>query len=169
MLRFPLRLTKWLLSGRPGITITFLTGTVLGGMTIQFAHSQAPTQAQPDEYVLINFMKTPPQGDSAYLALERETQKPIMQERIRRGRLKRWAVYQVLQPRGEDREFNYITMDVHASYAATAPATAEDTRINREIIAGVHPGLTAERHGAQITAARRLIKGQLLRLVAETH
>jgi hypothetical protein len=148
------------------LTAVFVVGVFVGSLGLTGAAQTQPT-ATSAEYVMINFMKVPAGGAPAYIELERNTMRPIMQERIKRGTIRRWAAYQVLWPRGDEREYDFVTMDVHPTYADTAPATPERQKIQQEILAKVHGNLTQADLQKRVNAARTIVRGQMLQLVAE--
>jgi hypothetical protein len=145
----------------------FVLGALLSPVRTLVAQAGPAGQRPSDEYVVLNFMKAAPTETEQYVRLERDTMRPIMQEAIGRGLLKRWAAYEVLWPSGDDREYTHITMDVHTNYSATGPETPQQAAARAEILKKVHPTLTIETLSRQITAARHNPRSQLLRLMAE--
>jgi hypothetical protein len=144
----------------------FGMGVVVGSLRVPLA-AQSQSAPASDEHVLLNFMKVPVGGGPAYIELEQAIMRPIMQERIRRGTIKRWAAYQVIWPRGEEREYDFVTMDVHPTYAATAPPSPEQQKVQQEIVSKVHANLTQAEVQKRVNAARTQVRGQMLRLIAE--
>ena len=126
-------------------SLLLLSAGFLVGTFVSAAWSQGQQQTQPaaQEYVQINFMKVPPGGAETYARWERDTIRPIMQQRVRQGAMKRWAVYQVVWPRGTEREYDFITLDVYSQYAQTS-----------RNFGGLHMTKLAMRSGGRASPAR---------------
>ena len=150
------------------LAIGFLFGTVFNPVrTVGAQAGPAGQQQLSAEFVVLNFMKAAPNQTEQYVRLERDTMRPLFQEAIGRSLLKRWAVYEVLWPSGEDREYTHITMDVYSNYTATGPQTPQQAAEWAEIFKKVQPTLTIEALDKQITAARQNPRRQVLRLLTE--
>ena len=106
-------------------------GAFLAGSLSSALSTQAPQPPRPSVY-LVNFMKANPAKVQEYLKLERETWKPVHQERIRAGQMRSWALYSVQYPYGASLEYDFVTIDTYASLA-------DAERDISAIFAKVHP------------------------------
>ncbi|MDX1531290.1 MAG: hypothetical protein R3362_07175 [Rhodothermales bacterium] len=74
-------------------------------------------------------MKTPPGGESEYVATERGVWMPIHLARMTRGLMNGWAMYTLIFPRGTTMPYNYGTVDFYSEAGdVVAPFTEEALR-----------------------------------------
>src|SRR5205809_2633718 len=106
-------------------------GAFLAGSLSSVASTQAQQPQRPSVYV-VNFIKANPAKYQEYLQLERETWKPVHQERIRAGQMRSWALYGVQYPFGTSLEYDCVMIDTYASLA-------DAERDNSPLLANVHP------------------------------
>jgi hypothetical protein len=113
--------------------------------------------AQENANVLIevDFMKVKPGDEGSYVELEQKVWKPIHQERIKKGILVGWVLYQVMYTGAND-EFNYVTVNV---YGNTASLENPYQGMNFKEI---HPGKDLSEELDKTTDTRTLVKKQLL-------
>ena len=132
--------------------VSFLAGTFTSA-----ALSQGGGQAQPaPAVVLVDFMKVDAGRAADYVRLERETWMPIHRERIRRGNLRSWTLYQVQFPRGTGNEYDFVTVNVLDSLAHL-------DRDIRDVVARVHPNVPLDTLGRRAAATRHLVRGEIWR------
>ena len=129
------------------IPTAFLLGTLVNtGFTQQAA-------ANPG-VVEVSCMKVDPLKDEDYLKLEHDIWKPMHQERIKRGFMRSWALYEVRYPIGSERECDYHTVNVYNSLA-------DIDRPLADIVAKVHPNRPIAELGRQTVNSRDLRRGEL--------
>jgi hypothetical protein len=113
------------------------------------------TQQQPANPVVeVACMKVDPLKEEEYLRLERETWKPMHQERIRRGQMRSWTLYEVRYPAGSQRECDYRTVNVYNSFSDTERPLAD-------IVTKVHPNIPIAELARRTIASRDLARGEL--------
>jgi len=132
---------------------TATAGAFLAGSLTSAASTQAQ-QMQPPSVYVVNFMKANPGKVQEHLQLERETWKPVHQERIRAGQMRSWALYGVQYPFGSAREYDFVTIDTYASLA-------DAERDISALFAKVHPGASLLEVGPRTEAARNLVRGEV--------
>lgn len=69
------------------------------------------------QVVVLNYMKVPPGGGETYEKAEIHAQK-VMQERVNRGEMIGWELYQV-QNRGAESPYHYVTVDIYENLVAS--------------------------------------------------
>jgi hypothetical protein len=125
----------------------------LAGTFVSTGHTQ---QVQPAPTVVeVNYMKVEPAKEADYLRLERETWKPIHQERIRRGALRSWTLYQVRYPHGTGTEYDYVTVNTYNSIVDA------DRQQLAELVAKVHPNVPLQDLVNRTYGGRQLVRGEV--------
>jgi hypothetical protein len=138
---------------RTPLLATAIAGAFLAGSLSSAPFTQAQ-QSQPAFVYVVNFMKANPARVQEYVQLERQTWKPVHQERIRAGQMRSWALYAVRYPFGSSLEYDFVTID---TYASLADAERDIT----SIFARVHPSTSLSDAGARVEAARTLVRGEV--------
>ena len=134
--------------------VSFLAGTLTSA-----ALSQGGGRAQPAPAVVsVAFMKVEPDRAGDYLRLEREIWMPIHRERIRRGQLRSWTLYEVQFPFGTETEYGFVTVNVHDSLA-------DLERDLGDVFGRVHPTVPLDTLARRTYGARRLVRGEVWRRV----
>lgn len=87
------------------LLISFLLGFFLINIQAQ--------QERPITYAVVNYMKVATENEIKYLTLEKEVFKKLHKERIKKGQLFGWYLFQVLSPRGAEATYNYVTVDMY--------------------------------------------------------
>ena len=128
-------------------------GAFLAGSLSSAASSQAQQPQRPSVYI-VNFIKANPAKYQEYLQLERETWKPVHQERIRAGQMRSWALYGVQYPFGTSLEYDFVTIDTYASLA-------DAERDISPVFAKVHPSAPFSEIGSRTEAARSIVRGEV--------
>src|SRR5438046_4478624 len=128
-------------------------GAFLAGSLSSAASSQAQQPQRPSVYI-VNFIKANPAKYQEYLQLERETWKPVHQERIRAGQMRSWALYGVQYPFGTSLEYDFVTIDTYASLA-------DAERDISPVFPKDHPSAPFSEIGSRTEAARTLVRGEV--------
>lgn len=130
--------------------VSFLAGTATSVALSQGAGQAAPAPT----FVQVDYMKVAPGQADAYLRLERETWMPIHRERIRRGQLRSWALFQVRYPYGTENEYDFVVVN---AYDSLMQAGLDLT----DVFARVHPNMPLDTLAQRTFAARNLVRGEL--------
>jgi hypothetical protein len=100
----------------------------------------------------------------AWLKLENEIWKPIMEARIADGQLSGWTSYSLVLPGGSAQPFNAATVDAFPSW---------DSMGSQKPLAGyvqkVHPGMTSAQFNEAGNSARDLLLREVFKVVLEAH
>lgn len=120
--------------------------------------STTPTAstAQP-KIAYIGYMKPEPGG--GYANLERRFWKPLHQERVNRGILRSWALYQVRFPAGTEKEYTFFTIQLYDKFEHL------ETQYPAGIWEKVHPNLKEDDVGMRTNAARKMVRTEVLNLL----
>ena len=70
----------------------------------------------PAEFIAVNFMAVDEEKGAAYTKIERELIKPVQIARTEAGNLLDWLLFARLAPKGDDYEYQYITVDAFGSW-----------------------------------------------------
>ncbi len=116
-----------------------------------------PLPQSPSPVAYIGYMKPEPSG--GYVSLERRYWKPIHQERVNRGILKSWALYQVRFPAGTNREYNFFTIQLCDKFQDL------ETQYPAGIWEKVHPTVKESEIGDRTNAARKMVRTEVLGLL----
>ena len=125
-----------------------------------FSFALAPAQAQDDAptlYFVVDYMKVPPGDGAEYVEVEREIWKPIHEERLKRGLIRGWTLYDVSLS-GMDTPYGYATVNVYDDLEKMMGS------FSNEIIAAAHPDATEAEREAMMNrtgAARHLIHNEV--------
>jgi L-rhamnose mutarotase len=105
-------------------TITRFNATLLLALSLVFIFACYPNkghaQNAPTVFAIVDFMKVKPENEAKYLDVEKNTWKPLHQERLKQGKIIGWILYRVLYT-GTDDPYNYVTMTLF-----DYPANLED-------------------------------------------
>jgi len=132
------------------IGLALLVAGFAAGVTTSVAIAE---RDDPIVYV-VDFMQVDPADKAAYERLERETWKAVHAERIERGLMRGWGLYQVRYPLGTAKEYDYATVNVYDSF--------EDAERDPALLfPDVHPERSVEDVIAETRAARELVRGEI--------
>ena len=132
------------------IGLALLVAGFAAGVTTSVAIAE---RDDPLVYV-VDFMQVDPADKAAYERLERETWKAVHAERIERGLMRGWGLYQVRYPLGTAKEYDYATVNVYDSF--------EDAERDPALLfPDVHPQRSVEDVIAETRAARELVRGEI--------
>lgn len=84
-------------------------------MAIGFAPFMGTAQ-ESNPLIVVELMKVNPENQASYVAMEQNIWKPIHKERINKGLIVGWVLYQVMYA-GADDAYNYVTVNVYANPA----------------------------------------------------
>jgi hypothetical protein len=119
-----------------------MPGTVLG-------------QENSNLVIVVDLMKVKPGEGENYVALEQSVWKPIHQERIKKGIIVGWVLYQVMFT-GADDEYNYATVNVYAN-----PANLENPYQESDY-EKILPGKDINEEFEKTINTRTLVRSQVL-------
>jgi len=132
------------------IGLALLVAGFAAGVTTSVAVAE---RDDPLIYV-VDFMQVKPADKAAYERLERETWKAVHAERIERGLMRGWGLYQVRYPLGTDKPYDYATVNVYDSF--------EDAERDPALLfPEVHPERSVDDVMAETRAARELVRGEI--------
>jgi hypothetical protein len=146
-------------------TALMLLGTAAASFVAGTLTSAALSQGQqspPPAVVEVDFMKPERGQEEAYYRLETETWKRIHQERVRQGHMRSWALYGRQYPSGTANDYDYVTVNVYGSFA---DADRDLTQLIREVLPRINPKLPADSLFQQTDRARKLVRGEIWRLL----
>src|SRR5438309_8489477 len=79
---------------------------------------EAKPQDQPKRRILSLDYQKPERGKTGeYIRLEREYWKPVHQDRVSKGKISSWKLYEVSFPNGEGQEYDFVTMTEFANFS----------------------------------------------------
>ena len=124
------------------------------GFVVGMATSVAIAERDDPLIYVVDFMKVAPADKAAYERLERETWKAVHAERIERGLMRGWGLYEVRYPLGTAKAYDYATVNVYDSF--------EDAERDPSLLfPEVHPDRSADEVVAETRAARELVRGEI--------
>jgi transketolase C-terminal domain/subunit len=124
------------------------------GFVAGVATSVAVAEREDPLIYVVDFMQVEPADKAAYERLERETWKAVHAERIERGLMRGWGLYEVRYPLGTAKPYDYATVNVYDSF--------EDAERDPALLfPDVHPQRSAEDVIAETRAARELVRGEI--------
>jgi hypothetical protein len=124
---------------------------------------QASQSSVPTRFVELDYMKVAPGKEAEYVRLEREIWKPFHQERIKNKRLVAWELYAVPYTADTQRQYDYVTVNVYDSFAATGDDTGLEEMFRR-----VNAGKDASRLLAQTGEAWQVVRAEVWQLLDQT-
>ncbi len=126
-------------------------------------HTQPPAASAssnaPPKYAYIGYMKHEP--GKGYVNLEGKYWKPIHQDRVNRGILRSWALYQVRLPGGSNKEYSFFTIQLLDDFQHL------ETQYPAGIWEKVHPSVKQTDIDERTNAARKMVRTDLLTLVEQ--
>lgn len=111
--------------------------------------------------ISVAYMRVAPGQEAGYVAVERDVWKPMHEERIRRGALKGWGVYQLQMPGGTDYPYNFAAVNVWGDWG---PGPT-----NTEIASKVHPGVAWGEITGKTNAAREMPSFEVWQVLEHVH
>jgi hypothetical protein len=114
------------------------------------------------KYYEINYMKVPDGKEAEYVALEKDTYKPMHKERVAKGEITTWSLWGTPFPYSDMRPFNYVTANGFTNWDKMMNSSYSDTYKK------VFPKGDMAKLGAQTTAARKMVKTEVWELETTT-
>lgn len=135
------------------VLCALLTGAAL--LFAPTATAQAPEA--PTLYAMVDYMAVPPGGGAEYEAMEREVWKAIHEERLERGLITGWALYDVWMS-AMNSPYNYVTVTLVDDFGKLEDAYPDD------ILAAAHPNGDLDAMMARTEAAREIVHSEVWQL-----
>ena len=124
------------------------------GFVAGVATSVAVAEREDPLIYVVDFMQVEPADKAAYERLERKTWKAVHAERIERGLMRGWGLYEVRYPLGTAKPYDYATVNVYDSF--------EDAERDPALLfPDVHPERSVDDVIAETRAARELVRGEI--------
>lgn len=124
--------------------------------------STTPTAStQPPRYAFIGYMQPEYGKTRQYVELERQYWKQIHQERVGRGILRAWTLYNVRFPGGSDRAYSHFTIQLLDQFHDL------ETQYPAGIWDKVHPNVRQDEIDARTNAARKMVRTDVLTLLEQ--
>ncbi|WP_405234425.1 hypothetical protein [Lentisalinibacter salinarum] len=124
------------------------------GFAAGVSTSVAVAEREDPLVYVVDFMKVEPADKAAYERIERETWKAVHAERIERGLMRGWGLYEVRYPLGTAKPYDYATVNVYDSF--------EDAERDPALLfPDVHPERSVDDVIAETRAARELVRGEI--------
>lgn len=115
-------------------------------------------------YMTAGFMKVPPGGRQAYVDMEREVARPLVEVFVEDGAQTGWGLMELLSPGGTERPYSFMTPNFYADLGSTAAAKGTDERIAR-----AHPNADMAALSSRVNSTRDMVRVELWELVAHAH
>lgn len=120
------------------------------------AQTQSPG---PPNYALLEYMKIEPGRAADYRKVEQEIWMPIHRERVKAKLIRSWALWGVRYPGGTSREYDIVAVTLYDNFKDL------ETSYPAEIYAKVHPKMTTAEIGAQTSAARKMVRTEVVSII----
>ena len=111
------------------------------------------------KYVEIDFMKAADGKYADYIKTERQTWKPVHQERIKLGVLSGWELDEKVMPASDKEMYDAVTANFYDSLSVMLDAKYE------QAFKTVWPKLDINKVGTDISALRTMVKSDLLKIM----
>jgi hypothetical protein len=122
-------------------------------------HTQMTAANTTPKYAYIGYMKHAP--GKGYVNLEGRYWKPIHQERVNRGILRSWALFQVRLPGGSNKEYSFFTIQLLDDFQHL------ENQYPAGIWEKVHPNVKQTEIDERTNVARQMVRTDLLTLVEQ--
>lgn len=109
-------------------------------------------------YIQLDYIHVPIGSSADYLQMERDTWKPIHEERMKRGIIEGWNLYSV-NISGPDVPYNYVTANVFSDFGKLNEALSED------VVSEVHSGTSMDQIEERTNSARELVHTEVWQVV----
>lgn len=111
------------------------------------------------KYIEIDFMKPADGKYSDYIKAERQTWKPVHQERIKLGVLSAWEIDEKVMPAGDKEMYDVVTANFYDSLPMMLDSKYE------QAFKTVWPKMDMNKVGTDIGALRTMVKSDLLKIM----
>lgn len=105
--------------------------------------------------IVVDLMKVEPENASSYVEIEQNIWKPIHQERIKKGLIVGWVMYEVMYA-GSDDPYNYVTVNVYAN-----PPNLENP-YQGMVFKDIHPDKDLNAEMEKTAKLRKVTRSQLM-------
>lgn len=136
----------------------FLSAILLVALSVGVVAPRTVAQPERTVYLKVDYMKVPPGGGEEYIAIEQDIWKPVHEERMRRGLLTNWSLYDVSYTT-PDAPYSYVTINVFEDFERLEMTPSE------EIFAAAHPEGDYEAMMERTMAAREIVHAEVWQLV----
>lgn len=127
---------------------------------VRLLDNTTPASAtQAPKFAQLDFLKAEYGKDAEYVELARKYMKPLHQERVNRGILNGWMLFGVRYPGGTNREYSHITLNFFDKFEQM------ETPYPTGVFAKALPNVNVAEATAQLNAARKLVRSEVLNLV----
>ena len=151
-------------SRRSRLVPAFSSLVSLGSLLLYAPASDAQQASQssvPTRFVVLDYMKVAPGKEDEYVRLEREVWKPFHQERVKNKQMVAWQLYAVPYTADTQRQYDYVTVNVFETLAATDQTGLE------ALFRRVHAA-NATRLLTQTGEARQVARAEVWQLLDQT-
>ena len=128
--------------------------------------AQAVPPPPPPKYVLLEFIKYEPGKAAEYRKIEQEIWQPIHRERMKAGIIRSWSLWDRTLPGGA--AYDYDALIVTTFYDFTHVGNPYPAGLALRAHPNLKPEQVAEATGARTTATRRMVKTELVTVLAAT-
>ena len=145
------------------VVVSFCVGALVAPVATQEGQaSQAPAAGDQPKFIVVEFMKVAPGKINDWVTLERETWKPIHQQRVKEGAIVSWASIAQVIPGDE-------TNGPLAAAVTTFRGWPDPTKDNYEaLIKKVHPKTQPGTIFTQAEDARKIVRQEIWQVIDET-
>ncbi|MDX1406833.1 MAG: hypothetical protein R3330_01835 [Saprospiraceae bacterium] len=113
----------------------------------------------PAQSILVDYMKVEPSQESHYLRMEEQIWKPLHSERLARGVITDWGLYELLFPGGLNYPYTHCTVTGFKQWQDISDSWPDD------IWKAVHPSATQEDLEERAHEVRDLVSSQIWKLI----
>ncbi len=141
--------------------LSILMVLVLAGLLMMSTRpvtAQAQPQALP-RYAVFEYMKIEPGKAADYRKVEQEIWLPIHRERVKAKLIRSWALWGVRYPGGTSREYDVVAITLYDNFKDL------ENSYPAEVFTKAHPKLSRDEIGAQTSAARKMIRTEVLSIL----
>jgi len=136
-----------------------LSNLVRSEMVTLLDSTTPASTAQAPKFAQLDFLKAEYGKGGEYVEQSRKYMKPLHQERVNRGILHGWMLFGVRYPGGTNREYGHIALNFFDKFEQM------ETQYPADLLSKVHPNVKGADIVAQMNAARKLVRSEVLTLV----
>lgn len=114
---------------------------------------------EPDGSILVDYMKVEPTRQSQYLKMEEMIWEPLHKERMKRGHINSWGLYELLFPGGLNHPYSHCTVTGFSGWEDISDSWPED------IWETVHPSGSQGDLEERAHEVRDLVSSQIWKLI----
>lgn len=131
-------------------------------LTAAFVQSGFAQNAQaqaPPKYATFEYMKIEPGKGADYRKLEQEVWAPIHRERVKSRLIRSWSLWGVRYPGGVSREYDMVAVTLFDNFKDL------ENSYPPEVFSKAHPNINRDEIGAKTTAARKMVRTEVVAIV----